>query len=154
MPFAGRNVWKGNLIGNALWASRYLISMEISVLSLYDHRLYLFPYYLGLRCWGCLIYMWKGLGHCPYGTDGQKSVGSCGYMTRAWCLEAGKVLTVPSGSLGFQLRTRLPVMVHCPTVCMHVCTFMWRPKVEIRYLQPLFFMLLLRQVPHLNPKLF
>lgn len=48
--FVERNLWEETLIGYALQASRYFISMEIFVLSLLDHRSYLFSYCFGLRC--------------------------------------------------------------------------------------------------------
>ncbi|KRX29006.1 hypothetical protein T09_12127 [Trichinella sp. T9] len=32
---------------------------------------------------GCLIYMWKGLGHCPYMTDGHKYMEGCSLMSGA-----------------------------------------------------------------------
>ena len=43
LPFAGTNVWEGKLIGNTLLASRYLIRMENSVLSLLDYGHICFP---------------------------------------------------------------------------------------------------------------
>ena len=47
--FAGKNVWEGKLIGYALQGNRYRNNMEISVLSLCDHRSCLF-YVRSMAC--------------------------------------------------------------------------------------------------------
>jgi hypothetical protein len=63
---------------------------------------------------GDILYMLRGLGYCPYVTNGHKSVDGFGLVP-----ETGKMPTVPPGSLGFlalaQLGTRILFTAHRPT---------------------------------------
>jgi hypothetical protein len=47
-------------------------------------------------------YMWRGLGHCLYVSDGHKSMGGLWLVTGALCPGTGEVPIVPSGFPGFQ----------------------------------------------------
>jgi hypothetical protein len=98
---------------HTLWTSRYLISMENSVLSLSDHKS------LFLLSWsemlGMLHLHMEGLGAC------HKSMGGCSYN---WGLvpAAGKGPTIPSGSLGLQaFSSTLPGFLSWSTAQHLVC---------------------------------
>ena len=53
----------------SLQAFRYLIKMEIHFEATCDH----------------IFYLWRGLGHCLYVTDGYKIMEGCSLVSGAWC---------------------------------------------------------------------
>ena len=69
---------------------------------------------------GHVLYLWRGLGHCPYMTDGHRPMESCSLMSGAWYLGAWQnaycsLQDYPCGVTGVlnlaQPENRLPFMV-------------------------------------------
>lgn len=55
--------WNSSCVFYSLWTGSY-IDFRVG----WCLKAYAF-YWLDLRCWECLIYMWRGVGRCPYVTD-------------------------------------------------------------------------------------
>jgi len=87
-------------------------------------------YWLALRAWGYLIYMWAGLGCCSYMTDGHKPLyrglwQGYIYVTGVWFPGSLWKCLHPLGSLKFQTSaqpgTRIPFTAYYPTTSSPGC---------------------------------